>query len=249
MNFVGAYRGALEGVLAFFYPPVCQICAKRRAVAGQGYVCSECLSQPGAVRFIENCYCSRCGIPYDGMVEGRFECANCDGLNLEFDWARSAVVATPFVLDLIRRYKYYGATWLEPLLKTWLVRVASQELKAEQWDWIAPVPLHSVRLRERGYNQAERLGAGLSAGTGITLNARLLKRVKATQTQTSLNRPERMQNMAAAFTVLPKAEIRGRRVLIVDDVLTTGATTSGCARALRRAGVRSVGVWTLARGK
>lgn len=249
MNFMEAYRDILEGVLAFFYPPVCQICGERRAVAGHGYVCSECASQPGAVRFIDAGYCGRCGIPYDGAVEGRFECANCAGLDLEFDWARSSVVATPFVLDLIRRYKYHGATWLEPLLKTWLVCVASVELKADQWDWIAPVPLHSVRLRERGYNQAERLGAGLSAGTGITLNAGLLKRVKATQTQTALNRPERVQNMAAAFSVLPKAEIQGKRVLIVDDVLTTGATTSGCASALRRAGVRSVGVWTLARGK
>ena len=249
MNFKEIYCGMLEGVLAFFYPPVCQICGTNRAMPEQGYVCLACVSKPGALRFIETGYCSRCGIPYDGAVERRFACSNCAGLNLEFDWARSSVVATPFVLDLARRYKYHGATWLQPLLKTWLLRVALVELDGTDWDWIVPVPMHNVRLRERGYNQAERLGVGLSFGTGITLNTKLLRRVKATPTQTTLNRRERMHNMADAFAVLPKAVIRGKRVLIVDDVLTTGATTSGCAKVLRRAGALSEGVWTLARGK
>ena len=249
MGSVGFYGRVWEGLLAFFYPPVCQICGLNRAAAGDGYVCLGCVSKPGALRFIDACYCSQCGIPYEGAVKGQFECSNCAGLDLGFDWARSALVATPFVLDLIRRYKYHGATWLEPLLRRWLVRMASVELQGKEWDWIVPVPLHEVRLRERGYNQAERLATGLSAVTGITLNNRLLRRVKATQTQTVLNRRERMQNMAAAFRILPGVGIVGKRVLIVDDVLTTGATTSGCAKALRRAGVRSVGVWTLARGQ
>ncbi len=249
MRFAGDFRGLLEGFCAFFYPPCCQVCGQSRAAPAQGYVCPACIAQPGAVRFIESGFCGRCGIPYGGAITGRFACSNCSGLDLAFDWARSSVVATPFVLDLIRRYKYHEATWLEPLLRDWLARMASEVLKPGHWNWIAPVPLHEIRFRERGFNQAERLGLGLHSATGITLNRTLLRRVKATQTQTTLNRAARMRNMAAAFTVCPSVDCKGKRVLIVDDVLTTGATTSGCAAALRRAGAEFVGVWTLARGK
>jgi ComF family protein len=168
-------------------------------------------------------------------------------LALEFRQARAAVRATKLVLDLIHRYKYQRALWFEPLLAALLVPEAAPELRQERWDWIVPVPLHPVRQREREFNQAERLALPLSAATGIPLNARLLERVEITRTQTMLNRIERAANVRKAFAVRRSCQLGGERIVLVDDVLTTGATTNACARALRQAGAGDICVWTLAR--
>jgi ComF family protein len=168
-------------------------------------------------------------------------------LALEFRQARAAVMATGLARELIHRYKYQRALWLEPLLAALLVPLAAPALGQEKWDWIVPVPLHPVRQREREFNQAERLALPLSAATGIPLNARLLKRVEITRTQTMLSRTERAANVRNAFAVRRSARLGGERIVLVDDVLTTGATTNACARALRQAGAGDICVWTLAR--
>ena len=113
---------------------------------------------------------------------------------------------------------------------------------------ILPVPLHPVRERERGFNQAWVLVEPLAAKWAVTCHRRALVRVRQTETQTHLNREERMMNLRGAFEVPRPAMVMGRRVLLVDDVLTTGSTASECARVLRRAGATSVLVFTLARG-
>jgi len=110
------------------------------------------------------------------------------------------------------------------------------------------VPLHPLKKREREFNQAERLAAHLSRATGIPLRPRLLRRLQATTTQTLLSRAERAENMRAAFALGVDGPLNGERILLVDDVLTTGATTSACAKVLRRNGSGAVCVWTVARG-
>lgn len=238
----------LDAGLNFFYPPVCQLCGSQRASTVEGWVCSPCWSREGGVRFINPPFCDRCGLPYDGDITTTFECANCREMELHFRHARSAVVAAGVVLEVIHRYKYQRALWFEPFLAELLERRAVPELRPQEWDMIIPVPLHPLKKREREFNQAERLGRCLARSTGIPLNVGILKRVEPTRTQTLLTRQERAANVRHAFAIQPHVNVTGKRVVIFDDVLTTGATTSACARVLRDAGAADICVWTVARG-
>ena len=165
-----------------------------------------------------------------------------------FRSARAAVVARGPVLEVIHRYKYKRAFWFEPFLAELLIDRAAPVLGREEWDWIVPVPLHAAKRREREFNQAERLSRRLSDATGIPINTRLLRRVIPTRTQTLLSREERLANVRRAFAPGHRVSLEGRGVVLVDDVLTTGATTSACARVLREAGAAEVCVLTVARG-
>jgi ComF family protein len=133
----------------------------------------------------------------------------------------------------------YVARWLRAALD-------DERLRDHQFDVIVSVPLHSARQRERGFNQASLLAELLSAHTSIPSRP-LLKRIRYTTTQTALDRSERMENLHNAFRLRKNADVRGLRVLLIDDVLTTGSTLSECARVLKRAGANSVHAATAAR--
>jgi ComF family protein len=169
-------------------------------------------------------------------------------VELYFSSARSAVAARGVVLDVIHRYKYHRALWFEPFLADLLLREAAPRLAGDSWDMIVPVPLHPLRQREREFNQADRLARCLAARTGIPAHCRLLKRVRPTGTQTLLTRAERAANMRQAFALRSTLNFNGAKIVLLDDVFTTGATTNACARVLRQAGADTVCVWTLARG-
>jgi competence protein ComFC len=231
--------------LGFLYPDVCQLCEREPATAKEGFVCRHCWSQ---VRFIRPPFCERCGLPFSGELPTPFECTNCREMELHFHSARSAVVARGIAREAIHRYKYQRALWFEPFLADLLVREAKPALRYQDWDFIVPVPLYSLKEREREFNQAERLAWHLSAATEILMNTRLLQRVSPTMTQTQLTRQQRAENMRGAFAVPVGLRLDGERVVLVDDVFTTGATTNACAKALRRAGAGLVCVWTVARG-
>lgn len=243
----GGWR-LLEAVLGFFYPERCQICGQAPATNAEGYVCGPCRAGRHGVRPIRAPLCDRCGLPFAGEMTTRFECSNCREMRLHFSRARAAVVATDLVLEVIHRYKYHRALWFEPFLTGLLVAEAAPRLRHGGWDCIVPVPLYPVKEREREFNQAERLGAELSAATGVPLNRKLIKRVEHTRTQTKLTRAERAVNMRNAFALCVPKRLPGVRVVLVDDVLTTGATTSACAQVLKAAGAEDVCVWTVARG-
>lgn len=238
-------RSWLNVGLGFFYPETCQLCQEQPATARDGFVCRHCWTQ---VRFIRPPFCERCGLPYPGDLTAPFECANCREMDLSFSSARSAVVARGIVRETIHRYKYQRALWFEPFLTGLLIREAKPALDEHRWDVIVPVPLHSVKQREREFNQAERLARHLSAATGIPLRRKWLRRVVPTSTQTLLTREQRAANMRGAFLVDRRVHLDGERIVLVDDVFTTGATTNACARALRAAGAGEVCVWTVARG-
>jgi len=235
----------LDAGLSFLYPPVCQLCYSESATVEEGYVGTRCWQ---GMRFIKPPFCECCGLPYEGEISTRFECGNCREMELHFQSARAAVVAGSLVLDVIHRYKYQRAYWFEPFLADLLVRTAGPALSGESWDMIVPVPLHPLKKREREFNQAEHLAVRLGEATRIPVNARALRRVEATRTQTLLTREQRAANVRRAFVLRPDFQMDGQRVILVDDVLTTGATTSACARALREGGARQVMVWTVARG-
>lgn len=235
----------LNAGLGFFYPEICQICGQQRAGPSESYLCQNCRDR---VHRIERPFCERCGYPYLGQINISFECGKCRDLDYQFSSARSAAKAQNVLLDVIHRYKYYRAFWFEPFLAQLLITQAAPVLATQQWDWLVPVPLHPLKQREREFNQAERLAIRLGRATGLPVNARWLRRNRPTLTQTRLSREERLQNVQSAFEVRPKTKLDGDRIVLIDDVFTTGATTNACAAALVKAGAGEVCVWTVARG-
>ncbi|HEX3627065.1 MAG TPA: ComF family protein [Verrucomicrobiae bacterium] len=236
---------ALNTTLGFFYPEVCALCKAEPATVDDGFVGADCRKQ---VRFIRPPFCRRCGLPYDGDLTAPFECSNCRDLKLHFSSARSAAVARTVVLEAIHHFKYSRALWFENFLAGLLIAEAGPILRGQKNSLIIPVPLHPLKKREREFNQAAVLAARLSRATAIPVNEKILARVKPTETQTHLKREQRAVNMRGAFAVRDGVKLNGERIMLVDDVFTTGATTNDCARALRAAGASDVCVWTVARG-
>jgi ComF family protein len=231
--------------LALIYPEVCQLCHAEPATLREGFVGSQCWSQ---VRFIRPPLCDRCGLPFQGDLTNSFICSNCQDLDFQFSSARSAVAAKGVVLEVIHRFKYSQALWFENFLADLLVRAAAPVLRGQPWDLVLPVPLHPLKERERGFNQAALLARHLGRAASIPADETILRRTKSTGTQTHLSRNQRAANMKSAFAVRPGTCLESSRIVLVDDVFTTGATTNDCARALRRAGAAEVCVWTVARG-
>jgi competence protein ComFC len=244
-SFLASMRTWADTALSFVYPEICQICRKEPATPAEGFVCGVCWR---GVRFIQPPFCERCGLPYDGAITTKFECSNCREMDLHFRNARSAVSANEFMLDVIHRYKYNGAVWFEPFLARLLTQAASPVLSHERCDLIVPVPLYPTREREREFNQAERLAKHLGQAMRIPVNKSLLRRVYPTETQTHLNRRQRAENVRRAFGLRPNCKLHGEKIVVLDDVFTTGATTSACAKLLLSAGAADVSVWTVARG-
>ena len=242
---VAPIQNWLNTGLGFFYPEICQLCETERATAKDGFVCARCWSH---IRFIRPPFCDRCGLPFEGDITTIFECTNCREMELHFSSARSAVVAKTVVLEAIHRFKYQSALWFENFLADLFLREAVPVLRGQKWDFIVPVPLHSLKQREREFNQAEILAGRLSAATKIPLNTKLIRRVTSTKTQTRLTKQQRAENMRGAFGMRTGEKLDGEKIVVVDDVFTTGATTNACAQALRAAGAGEVCVWTAARG-
>lgn len=167
-------------------------------------------------------------------------------MKLRFEFARGVMRGSPEMMDAVHRFKYQQALWLEPLFRRLFAEMAVEQIRSWRGDCLVPVPLHPVRFRERGFNQAETLCRNLSRDTGLIVLTRAVKRIRVTRTQALLSRGERLANMRGAFAPA-KMNLNDKRVVLVDDVLTTGATTNECASACLKAGAAAVCVWTLAR--
>lgn len=232
-----------DALLSLFFPPHCASCG---ADTGRGvHLCDECADK---ARAIIAPFCRRCSEPFDGAIDGEFECANCGDRELHFDCAVAPYLSRGVVRELIHRFKYDRERFLRVPLANWLAdALADERITRQPVDAIVPVPLHPTRLRERGFNQAAELGALLSARASVPM-IECLQRTRYTTTQTRLDRHERMENLRNAFRVRQSAAVQSRHILLVDDVFTTGSTVDECARVLRLAGAASVRVATVARG-
>lgn len=251
-------RSWSEAAANLLYPPACCGCDHHlvRQPSHQGverWLCTVCEDQ---LRRIRAPYCARCGESYEGALEGEFRCENCSDRELSFDFAIAAWHAESVMRDLILKFKYGSELYLRGCLGDLMLPVLEEpRLKAESLaDWLlVPVPLHGLRLREREFNQSEELARHLAKSTGIKMEDVLLRR-RDTGHQAGLSRADRLANLRSAFGVKSAYHKRGgrlvgRKVLLVDDVFTTGATTDACARVLRReSGVEKVVVITVARG-
>ena len=241
---VSELKQGVQAAWGLLYPNLCQICGEHRAEPKDGYVCHVCQR---SVTPVVPPFCLVCGLPVRGEVTHSFTCTNCRDQPWDFDSARGAVAAEGTVREAIHRYKYQRALWFEPFLSGLLMTHAVPELKSQTWDALVPVPLYPVKEREREFNQAERLGRHLAQALNVPVESAWVKRVEPTGPQAKLSRQERLTNIRRAFAPTAGVKIRGQRVLVVDDVLTTGATTSAVAAVLKRMGAATVAVWAVAR--
>ena len=238
----GLSIAALKWPGRLMFPPVCAGC--RRHVAEPGVLCAECWPR---LRLIERPWCPVMGTPFvHDMGEG-FLSAEAIADPPPFERARAAVAYRGVARQMVQGLKYRDRTDLAPWMARWMMR-AGADVLAEA-GVIVPVPLHWRRFLRRRFNQSAELARALSRLSGVPFEPAAVKRVKRTGQQVGLQRQEREQNVRAAFRVPAEAEIllAGRRVLVVDDVYTTGATVRAVTGALTKAGAGAVDVLTFAR--
>ena len=237
----GAWRQTAKFALDIALPTLCVAC--REPVDGEG-VCAECWAK---LSFIEPPYCPRLGIPF--VYDPGPELLSMEAIASPpaYQRARAAVRYDDVARALVHALKYHDRTDLSPTMGSWMVR-AGRELLTEA-DVLVPVPLHWRRGWSRRYNQSGALAQAIGRQSGVKVAAEALRRVRATEQQIGLSRAQRASNVQGAFKVAPDrmADIQGRRVVLVDDVLTSGATSDACARALLRAKAAQVDVLVFAR--
>lgn len=226
-----------------FFPSFCRVCRNLLEKPEERIVCRECLAKC-VPRSGPECLC--CGRFFEGGEEPH-DCAACLARKPAYSIHRSCGRYSGVLKDLIILYKFQKIEFLGGVLAEFAAKARSGD--EDLWrdmDIVIPVPLHRRRKRERGFNQSEVMARKLARAKGIEMTAGSLVKVKDVPPQTSLEAADREQNVRGVFVVRKRELIRGRTVLLVDDVFTTGATIGESSRALREAGARDVRVLTLA---
>lgn len=224
----------LSPFLDIIFPPRCPFCDT---------VCREpaCLSCADAIRFISAPLCNICGIPFASDAIKNHTCGECIKNKRHFSWARGILAYNDTAGRAIHRFKYKKDTTFSKALG----KIISDYPILEGFDVIIPVPLHIKRLRERGFNQSLLLARAVGKRHRIPVNPFALKRTRWTELQVNLSGDERRINVKGAFEV--HGGIEGKRVLLIDDVYTTGATVGECSKVIKKYGAKEVCVLTLAR--
>ncbi|HVY19397.1 MAG TPA: ComF family protein [Bauldia sp.] len=239
MNAIATLARAVADVAL---PPQCLACDT--PVAGHGSLCARCWSK---LRLIEKPYCAQLGIPFAYDLGPGALSAEAIADPPPFARCRAVAAFDDIARTLVHGLKYRDRLELAQWMASWMGR-AGAELIADA-DVIVPVPLHTRRLWWRRYNQSVLLAQGIGRTSGKPASTSALRRIRATEQQVGLTADQRDRNVRGAFQVpaSEKAAIAGRRVLLVDDVYTTGATVKACTRALMRAGAVAVDVLVFAR--
>ena len=235
-------RRELTGLSELCFPPVCPLC--RQSMAASEPFCSSCLE---AVLPVSPPSCPRCHLPFAGQDGSDHFCQACLQEPPFFLWARSAGLYDETLRLAIQRFKYQGDFNLDRPLAH-LLRAALQDLLRQfRPDLLVAVPLHKTRLRQRSYNQALLLARALGRNLDLPAPCRLLVRTRSTPPQIGLKASERRRNLRGVFAV--RRQLNGERILLIDDVMTTGATARECCRTLRASGAGEVAVAVLARAR
>jgi len=235
----------LPALADMLYPRICGGCGESVHEPGLG-VCWDCRS---ALAILSPPFCSRCGEPVHGRIDYDYVCHGCVRRPPVYRRARAAIHYNDAGKALVTRFKYQQALWLETWLADLLESAVHSHYAGETFDGVCAVPLHPVKRRERGYNQSALLAAALARRLGLPfLGRHSLRRVRPTPSQTHLTAKQRLTNVIGAFDTTRTSGWAGKKLLLVDDVMTTGATVGACASVLRKAGAASVDVVTVARG-
>jgi len=240
----------LNSLIDLIYPPRCPLC--------QAFLQDQpaCHSGP-ELPFCEACFkdftevksplCSLCGRPFSDGIEQDRVCEDCLRKRPSFDTARAPYLYDGALMTAIHELKYAQRSHLADSLGSLLASFAQTWIGERRGYLIMPVPLHPRRLRSRGFNQSLLLARCVASKTGAELDFLSLRRTRFTKPQTELSSEQRKRNVRKAFEVVKPEAVKGRTVLLVDDVATTGSTLNECAKALKRAGAKSVLCLALAR--
>jgi len=238
-------RAYARSLLHICLPPVCGCCRRLLSAGDQISLCGACQDM---VDFVDSplCVCCGTGLSQGAGSEDRV-CSMCLRHTRAFDRARSVVYYQEPASTLLLRLKFQADTrTIAPIRR--LLSPVCERIRAQPYTWVIPVPLHPIRLRQRGLNQALILAQLMfgDSGRGRIVPTGLERRVNNIP-QTELSGQKRRKNLVDAFSLAHGFAVSGKTVCVVDDVFTTGATASECARTLKRAGARRVEVWTFAR--
>ncbi len=245
MNSMRLIRNLAGGIINIVYPKTCHVCKDKIGTSSiGGLVCSGCWAK---IKINLPPFCRQCGRSLAGARFMKDTCAGCFGNIVYFDRAFSPCSYEGVVKELIHAFKYKNKDYLGDALSRLMIDfVKEYNLPIESMDLIVPVPLSKTRLREREYNHALILAGGLGREFNKSVVQDRLIRHRNTGTQTELEDTERFLNVKGAFSVNGQDAVRRKNILLVDDVLTTGATCSEAALTLKEAGANAVYVLTLA---
>ena len=233
-------------LLDWLYPRKCPGCGASSDRDGRHW-CWSCFRK--IALFPQQGGCDCCGQRTEGDVTHRFICGACLARRPHFDQARAAADFTSTLREQVLAFKYQGALWMRQDLCDVLEGALNAHFRPAEIDVVVPVPLHRLRQRARSFNQSALLAETLAKRIDRRCDTQSLARIRETGQQTKLNAARRWENIAGAFEVKRPEWVAQRRILLVDDVMTTGATLDECARVLKRAGAHTVWAVTLARRK
>ena len=233
----------LQGVTELVFPDNCFLCRKYLNNSHQEQLCPNCWQ---AVVANTPPFCLKCS-RHLTIFNDQGLCASCLKITPSFDVAWSACLYEQPLTDLIHSFKYYGKTALKKTLSQLMINfVETYQIPLDNFDVVVPIPLHPARYRERGFNQAELLSQIISSHCHLTHRTDILSRWKFTPSQTKQEAKQRWTNMHDAFRINNFQDVADKSILIVDDLLTTAATTDAASKALKNTGAAYVGVLTLA---
>ena len=240
--FARRLRGLAGLALDTVYPPVCAGCGV--LLGSKASLCPHCWTR---LAFIERPYCEVLGTPFSHDLGPGILSADAIASPPPFDRLRSVALYDDLARSLVHALKYRDRTELAPMMAAWMLRAGDGSVQAA--DVVVPVPLHRLRLLWRKFNQAAELARALGALSGTPVLIDAVRRTKRTRRQIGLGPRAREDNVRGAFSLTPagREALFGRRVVLIDDVYTTGATVASVTRTLKRAGIADVTVLTFAR--
>lgn len=221
-------------VVQIFFPDDCNciVCGKEIAKGSKYGLCEKCLQE---MPFNNQHFCRRCGSP---MENEAYFCLECQNNNKFFDFARSSLVYENQVQRLILNAKFHNNRWVQKYFAEMLCDTYNQcKMKV---DFIVPTPISNERLQERGYNQAELIAKPLAKLLGLECKSDIVIKTKDNKRQSELSIKERRENVKGVYSIKNRYQVKGKRILVVDDILTTGSTLSEIARKLKSAGASEV---------
>jgi len=237
-------REILTGIADLIFPPLCITCG---AVLGEHTPLPLCLPCTAGIHVIHSPLCPRCGIPFPATDGEDHLCGDCLTTERPYAVARAVGLYEETLLTAIHLFKYRGRIGIGKILGKIMADFAGGQWDMTIFSLIIPVPLHRKRLRERGFNQSVILAREIAKRFSLPLDFMTLRRELLTVPQVGLGREERSANVRKAFAVRNPERVAGRRILLVDDVTTTGSTLTECASVLMQAKAEAVAILTLAR--
>ncbi|MDA3797485.1 MAG: ComF family protein [Kiritimatiellae bacterium] len=239
-SIIDIYKDTLD----FIWSRFCIHCNAKLSNKDQIFCCS-CIDR---INYIKQPYCRKCGDPIFGDVNPNYLCHYCTSKKPHFEKARSAIRFNNIIKNAIYELKYGNGTYIGKYISEFAVQTIKEEYPKILFDYVTFVPLHKKRERQRTYNQSQILAKYIAKKLKIPLASDLVIRARYTNTQTLLNFKERSQNISGAFEALNELKLKNKTILLVDDVMTTGATVNECSKALKKGGALQVYVITVARG-